>query len=112
MITAYIYKKNSKVRYSTVRLNLLPEKIIFHFKQQSFCISQNEIHDYFILGNKITLIMENIGLKSHFTVIIETNNESDLEIIDKHIKSCVDKSINKAVINPIFYNVHYNIVNL
>ena len=104
MITAYIYKDKSKVRFSTVKLDLLPEKVVFNFKNKSFCITKYEILEYFILNNKITLKMKNIGIRPPVVVIIETIKITDLNIIESHLKSCIDEKNNKTTLNPIFGN--------
>lgn len=104
MISAYIYKENSKDRFSTVNLDLLPEKVVFNFKEETFPISKNEILEYFILKNKITIKMKNIGNRPPFVVIIEPNKINDLKIIDAHLKSFTDDKNNKTILNPLFKN--------
>jgi len=104
MITAYIYKDKSKVRYSTVKLDLLPEKVVFNFKDNSFCITKYEMLEYFILNNKITLKMKNIGTRPPVVVVIEAIKMCDLKIIDLHLKSCMDKKNSKTTFNPMFAN--------
>ena len=77
MITGYIYKENTKERFSTVKLDLLPEKIVFHFLKNSFPINKEQIIEYMVNKNRITIKMQNIENRSPLVVTIENVTVKD-----------------------------------
>ena len=101
MIKANLYKDNSNLVYSTVRMELPPGKIIFHFKHKSFSIPYSEIVTHAVNKNRVRL--EILSARDNLVIHVSPIKSAQLGVLTEHLRTLGGSGKNSAeVTNPMY----------
>ena len=100
MIKANLYKDNSSHVYSTVRIELPPGKIIFHFKHKSFSIPYSEIVTHAVKKNKVRL--EILSRRDNLVIHVSPVRSSQLGVLVEHLRASDCEKNGAEITNPMY----------
>ena len=103
MIPAILFKEEECQKFSLVKLDLYPNKIIFVFKKKSFSILFEELIEYNVSTDKIIFKIETIRRNAPLTISVQPIHKNKLSVILKHLENNFGlKKELKDTFNPIF----------
>jgi hypothetical protein len=103
MITANLFKDGERQKFSLVKLDLYPNKIVFVFKEKSFSILFNELLEYNISTNKIIFKIKTGRINRPLVVSVQPIQKNKLGTIIQHLENNFGiKKESKEVINPMY----------
>ena len=100
MIKANLYKGGSNLAHSTVRMELPPGKIIFHFKHRSFSIPYSEIVTHTVNKNRVRL--EILSARDNLIIHVSPRRSAQLEVLVEHLRALDWEENSAEVTNPMY----------
>jgi len=103
MIPAILFKEEECQKFSLVKLDLYPNKILFVFKQKIFSILFEELIEYHVSTDKIIFKIETTRINAPLIISIQPIQKNKLSVILNHLENNFGlKKELKDTFNPMF----------